>query len=175
MSQRWVRRCHMWLPMGQGLVCQLATRWSSHLLKGNFIFKICPKLPPKCNFNCYLHQGFHWLGPDTVIDRWWMRSSTVLTMSWFQAVDTSKFTCLRTQKREFLCGDEVALPRATPINPYLGGSVWKKWSIFLSQAPLQFAQNCISGLKNNSRQSPEAPGMPEGVTMSDRHGMYQRG
>ena len=42
----------------QGLVCQLATRWSSYLLKGTQ-FKICPKLPPKCNFNCYLHQGFH--------------------------------------------------------------------------------------------------------------------
>ena len=137
----------MWLPMGQGLVCQLATRWASHLLKGNFKFKICPKLPPKCNFNCYLHQGFHWLGPDTVIGRWWMRSSTVLTMSWFQAVDTSRFTHSQTQKCEFLGRDEGTLPPATPVNPYLWGSAWKKWSNFKSQAPLQFAQNCISGLK----------------------------
>ena len=35
-----------------------------------------------------------------------------------------------TQKHKFLLGDEGALPPVTPINPYLGGSERKKWSIF---------------------------------------------
>ena len=54
----------------------------------------------------------------------------VVTMRQFQGVDTSRFTHSRTQKHKFLLGDKGALPPATLINPYLGGSMRKKWSFF---------------------------------------------
>ena len=54
----------------------------------------------------------------------------VVTMRQFQGVDTSRFTHSRTQKHKVLLRDEGALPPATPVNLYLGGSARKKWSIF---------------------------------------------
>ena len=59
----------------------------------------------------------------------------VVTMRQFQGVDTSRFTHSRTQKHKFLLGDEGALPPATPVNPYLGGSA-KKMVNFLKLQPL---------------------------------------
>ena len=55
----------------------------------------------------------------------------VVTMRQFQGVDTSRFTHSRTQKHKVLLRDEGALPPATPVNPYLGGSVHKKMVNFL--------------------------------------------
>ena len=54
----------------------------------------------------------------------------VVTMRQFQGVDTSRFTHSRTQKHKFLLGDKGVLPPATLVNPYLGGSMRKKWSFF---------------------------------------------
>ena len=62
----------------------------------------------------------------------------VVTMRQFQGVDTSRFTHSQTQKHKFLLGDEGALPPATPVNPYLGGSARKNGQFFKSPAPLQF-------------------------------------
>ena len=82
-SEMLISRCHIRLPLAPGMVCQPATRWPLHLVKGPF----CPwnfqKLPQKCNFNCYLCQSFHWLGPDLVPCGEQMWSSIVLTMRWF--------------------------------------------------------------------------------------------
>ena len=64
----------------------------------------------------------------------------VVTMRQFQGVDTSRFTHSRTQKHKFLLGDEGALPPATPVNPYLGGSACEKnGQFFKTPVPLQFA------------------------------------
>ena len=109
MSQMWVSRWHIGLSMAPGLVCQFATRWPLHLVKGEFQPWIFQKLPQKCNFDCYLCQGFHWLGPDLGSSGRQMWSSTILTMRWFHAVDTSRFTCSRTQKRQFHAVDKEEL------------------------------------------------------------------
>ena len=85
-----------------------------------------------------------------------------MTKSRFQAVDTSRFTRSRTQKREFLLGDEGALPPATPVNPYLGGSARKKWSIFSKSSTFSICPKLHFWAKNTSRGSPEVLGVPGG-------------
>ena len=57
-------------------------------------------------------------------------SSTMLAITQFQAVDTPRFTRLKILKCEILHMDEGALPPMTPISPYLGDRVRKKWTTF---------------------------------------------
>ena len=65
--------------------------------------------------------------------------STMLAITQFQAVDTPRFTPSKNLKCEILYMDEGALPPATPVNPYLGGRVRKKWTTF--QIPGTFSSN----------------------------------
>ena len=158
----WVSRCYIGLPLAPGMVYQLATRWPLHLVKGHFHPWIFQKLPQKCNFKCYFCQGFHWLGPDCGSCGGPMWSSTVLTMRWFQAIDTSRFTCPRTQKRQFCAVDEGALPPATPVNPYLGGRRAKKRSIFETLSTFTTCLKLHFYTKSTFRWLPEAPKVPGG-------------
>ena len=92
-----------------------------------------------------------------------MGSSAVLTMTLFQAVDTSRFTCSTIQKREFLPGNEGPLDPSTAFNPYLGGRCTKKWSILLNLSTFPICLKLHFGVKITFGGSPEVPGVPGGA------------
>ena len=122
-----------------------------------FTLEFFKKLPQKCNFNCYLCQRFHWLGPALVSCGGQMWSSTDLTMRWFQSLDTFRFTCSQTQQCQFCAVDEGALPPTTPVNPYLGGSAWKKWSFFYFLGTITVHLKLHFYTKMTFRGHPESP------------------
>ena len=157
MSQMWVSRWHIGLSMAPGLVCQFATRWPLHLVKGEFQPWIFQKLPQKCNFDCYLCQGFHWLGPDLGSCGRQMWSSTVLTMRWFHAVDTSRFTCSRTQKTSISRSRRGGAAPCDPRKSYLGGRRAKKRSIFLNLSTFTICITMHFYTKITFRWPPKAP------------------
>ena len=157
-----ISRCYIRLPLAPGMVCQPATRWPLHLVKGPLHPWHFQKIPQKCNFNCYLCQSLLWLGPNLVPCGGQMWSSIVLTMSWFKSVDTSRFTCSRTQQCQFYVVGEGALPPTTPVNPYLGGSARKKWSFFYFSNTITIYLKLHFYTKITFRgpsESPKVPGM----------------
>ena len=152
-----ISRSHVRLPLAPGMICEPTTRWPLHLVKGPFHPWIFKKLPQKCNFNCYLCQRFHWLGPALVSCGGQMWSSTDLTMRWFQSLDTFRFTCSQTQQCQFCAVDEGALPPTTPVNPYLGGSARKKWSFFYFLGTITVHLKLHFYTKMTFRGHPESP------------------
>ena len=92
-----------------------------------------------------------------------MGSSAVLTMTSFQAVDTSRFTCSTIQNHEFLHGNEGALPPLTPVNPYLEGRYTKKQSIFSNLSTFPICSKPHFGVKITFGGSPEVPEVPGGA------------
>ena len=155
-----ISRSHVRLPLAPGMICEPTTRWPLHLVKGPFHPWIFKKLPQMCNFNCYLCQRFHWLGPALVSYGGQMWSSTDLTMRWFQSLDTFRFTCSQTQQCQFCAVDEGALPPTTPINPYLGGSARKKRSFFYFLGTITVHLKLHFYTKMTFRGHPESPKVP---------------
>ena len=155
-----ISRCHIRLPLASGKVYHPATRWPLHLAKGPLHSWNFQKIPQKCNFNCYLCQSFRWLGPDLVPCGGQMWSSIVLTMRWFQSVDTSRFTSSRTRQCQFCAVDEGALPPTTPVNPYLGWRARKKWAIFYFLNTITIHLNLHFFTKTTFRGPTESPKVP---------------
>ena len=60
----------------------------------------------------------------------------MLAITQFQAIDTHRFTRSKILKCQIFHANQGALPPATPINPYLGGRVRKKWVTFQSPVHL---------------------------------------